>query len=67
MEFNGKSIFSITNSNWVCGKPIEISSESGMTDILTNATANDVGKIYKYTGETGTYENGALYVIEVSE
>lgn len=41
--------------------PIEISTESEMSALLT---AENVGKIYKYTGQTGTYENGALYVVE---
>ena len=48
-------------------KPIEISSESDMLDIIINATADDVGAVYKYTGTTGIYENGALYIIEVSD
>lgn len=44
--------------------PIEIATENEMTAILTNATADSVGAVYKYTGTTGTYENGALYVVE---
>lgn len=48
------------------GEPIEVSTESEMAALLTNATEADVGKIYKYTGTTGTYENGALYQIEQS-
>ena len=42
--------------------PIEVSTEAEMTALLTNGT---VGGVYKYTGTTGTYENGALYVLEV--
>lgn len=41
--------------------PIEISTESEMTALLESA---EVGSVYKYTGTTGTYENGALYVVE---
>lgn len=41
--------------------PIEISTEAEMTALLETA---EVGSVYKYTGETGTYENGALYVVE---
>lgn len=41
--------------------PIEISTETEMTALLETA---EVGAIYKYTGTTGTYENGALYVVE---
>ena len=45
--------------------PIEIATEAEMTALLETA---EVGSIYKYTGTTGTYENGALYVVEaVSE
>ena len=44
--------------------PIEVSTEAEMNELLTNGT---VGAVYKYTGETGTYENGELYVIEVAE
>lgn len=41
--------------------PIEVSSEIEMTALLSSGT---VGGVYKYTGTTGTYENGALYVLE---
>ena len=44
--------------------PIEVATEAEMTALLETA---DVGSVYKYTGTTGTYENGALYVVEVSE
>lgn len=47
--------------------PFETTDEVEMSAILRTATAEDVGSVYKYTGPTGTYENGALYVIEVSE
>lgn len=41
--------------------PIEVSTEAEMTALLGSG---EIGGIYKYTGETGTYENGALYVLE---
>ena len=41
--------------------PIVVSSKEQMDALLTNGT---VGGVYKYTGTTGTYENGALYVLE---
>ena len=41
--------------------PIKVGSEIEMNALLTNGT---VGGVYQYTGTTGTYENGALYVLE---
>lgn len=41
--------------------PLEVSTEAEMTALLTSG---EVGGVYKYTGTTGTYENGALYVLE---
>lgn len=41
--------------------PIEIATEAEMTVLLRSG---EVGGVYKYTGTTGTYENGALYVLE---
>lgn len=43
----------------------EVSTADEMTALLTNATADSVGNVYKYTGETtDTYENRALYILE---
>ena len=42
--------------------PIEISTDAGMEEVLTS---DNVGKVYKFTGTTGTYTNGDLYVVEV--
>lgn len=44
--------------------PPEISTEEEMTALLKTA---EVGSVYKYTGTTGTYENGALYLVKESE
>ena len=43
--------------------PTEVSTEAEMTALLTSG---EVGGVYKYTGTTGVYENGALYVLEES-
>lgn len=43
--------------------PIEVSTEAEMTVLLESG---EIGGVYKYTGTTGTYENGALYVLEES-
>lgn len=49
------------------GKPIEIDSAEELNLILSTATADDIGRIYKYVGvTTDTYENGAYYVITES-
>lgn len=44
--------------------PNEVATEAEMNALLTTA---EVGSVYKYIGTTGTYENGALYVVEESE
>jgi hypothetical protein len=41
--------------------PTEVSTEAEMTALLESG---EVGGVYKYTGTTGTYESGALYVLE---
>jgi hypothetical protein len=46
------------------GKPLAVTSESEMDRILSNATAADNGRVYLYTGESGTYETGCYYVIK---
>lgn len=43
---------------------IEVPTEAGMTALLTSGNVNSV---YKYTGTTGTYENGALYLLEATD
>ena len=54
----GVSIFGLTGTS---STPAEISTEAEMTALLTSG---EIGGVYKYTGPTGTYENGALYVLE---
>ena len=41
--------------------PIEVSSQAEMTALLESG---EVGGVYKYTGESGIYENGLLYILE---
>lgn len=63
------SYYTYKNGTWVSYTtpvapgvtPTEITSEAEMTTLLENA---EIGTVYKYTGETGTYENGAWYVVE---
>lgn len=46
------------------GTPITVSTETEMDNILANATASDMSKIYRYTGVTGKYEQNAYYILE---
>ena len=47
------------------GALTEISTVAEMNAILLSATSADVGKAYKYVGETTeAYENNAIYVIK---
>lgn len=41
--------------------PTEVSTEAEMTALLESG---EVGGVYKYTGTTGTYENGAYYLLK---
>ena len=52
------AIENISNS----GTPIEISTDIEMETVLSS---ENVGKVYKFTGTTGTYINGDLYIVEV--
>lgn len=63
----GEVILGVTGSYSGSGSPIEVATEAEMANILSSATADDNGKIYRYTGTTGTYVNGALYYLEVQE
>ena len=58
---SGTSIFGVTGS-YVDSTPIEISTDAGMEAVLTSG---NVGKVYKFTGTSGTYTNGDLYIVEV--
>lgn len=44
--------------------PIEVATADEMTALLETA---EVGAVYKYTGTSDAYENGALYVVEGKE
>lgn len=56
----------VTLSNAILGSPIELATSEEMEAVLV---AENVGKIYKYIGETNeTFTNGNLYqVMEVDE
>ncbi len=43
--------------------PIDIDNDTDMNAVLVAA---NVGKCYRFTGTTGTYTNGDLYVVEES-
>jgi hypothetical protein len=46
------------------GKPIPVYTEAKMNAILNAATAENIGTVYKYEGETtDMYESGMLYII----
>ena len=61
----GEVILGVTGSYAGSGSAIEVATEAEMANILSSATADDNGKIYRYIGTTGTYVNGALYWLEV--
>lgn len=44
--------------------PPEVSTEAEMDAILSVATYKDIGAVYKYTGNSGKYTRGILYIIE---
>lgn len=49
------------------GVPIDVPTAAEMESILSNATAQTAGIIYKYTGTTtDKYINGNLYIVEQS-
>ena len=58
---SGTSIFGVTGA-YVDSTPIEIYTDAEMEAVLTS---DNVGKVYKFTGTTGTYTNGDLYIVEV--
>lgn len=56
--------YASANVNVPQGEPIEISTSAGMDAVLI---ADNVGKVYKFTGTTdSTYTNGDLYEVEAS-
>ena len=59
---HGASGVSITGT-LVKAIPIDIDSDAGMSAVLIAA---NVGKCYRFTGTTGTYKNGDLYIVEES-
>ena len=62
---NGKRVlYATVRTKGTSGKAVEISSAEEMNTILSNATADDYGKIYLYTGEsTSDYEQNTYYIL----
>lgn len=51
-----------TNSSGTNGRPIEIPTTQGMSDVVTAANK---GKIFMFTGTTtSTYTHGELYIVK---
>lgn len=59
--YDGLSKVTVNVPNIDSHLPIEVATEVEMNALLETA---EIGAVYKYTGESGTYENGALYVVE---
>lgn len=55
---------SLSGETGSTGEPLEANSEEEMSVLLLEENG---GMIVKYTGDTATYENGRLYLIEVSD
>lgn len=43
------------------GNPIEVTTDTDMTNALVE---DNLGKVYKFTGTSDTYDNNAIYIIE---
>ena len=46
------------------GEPIEVATDEEMANALTQA---NVGKVYKFTGTSSTYETDAIYIVSEVE
>ena len=46
------------------GNPIEVATDEEMTNALTEA---NLGKVYKFTGTSSTYETDAIYIVSEVE
>ena len=53
-------VININGEGGTNGKPIEVSTEEAVN-------ALKVGTIFIYTGESGTFEQGAMYLVEEGE
>jgi hypothetical protein len=53
----------IPEANTTSHLPQIVETEAEMNEILSNATEASIGTIYKFTGSSNTYEQGALYII----
>lgn len=65
VRYQGKKMLMQIGAPTANGFPIECSTDEEMNAALEAATVNNVGQLYKFTGEsTETYEQGAIYIIE---
>lgn len=59
-EDGASQTLKITSGFSANGNPIEVSTDEEMTNALTEA---NLGKVYKFTGTSSTYETDAIYII----
>lgn len=69
LETNGKHDvsqyeFAEVNVPSLKGNPIEVATDEEMANALTQA---NVGKVYKFTGTSSTYETDAIYIVSEVE
>lgn len=57
---NVKTVNVSVQATEISGQPIEISSDEEMASALTQA---NVGRIYKFTGTSSSYETNAIYIV----
>ena len=60
----GVTILGVTGTHKGGANPETVASESAMTALLVG---ENVGKVYKYVGASGTYDNGAFYLVDYEE
>lgn len=63
-EDGASQTLTITSGFSANGNPIEVATDEEMTNALTQA---NVGKVYKFTGTSSTYETDAIYIVSEVE
>jgi hypothetical protein len=63
-EDGASQTLKITSGFSANGNPIEIATDEEMTNALTQA---NLGKVYKFTGTSSTYETDAIYIVSEVE
>jgi hypothetical protein len=61
--------YNVSNYEWAevsvpQGNPIELSTDTEMTNALVE---DNLGKVYKFTGTSDTYETDAIYIVSEVE